>query len=137
MKVKEDPVRAYLRESGCGPHIIEGGLPGLIEQWQTITQSVENGYELGLDDYLNDMDTRQLIEESLEVATPEQHMEAADELARLDQLMLSAVEATDGCLWGAEVAEEEGWNVNQNWWYFSRPTRGNEELDAEIEAAIG
>jgi hypothetical protein len=134
--VKEDPIRAYLRESGCGSHLIEGGLPGLIEKWNAVTQSVENGYALGLDDYLNDMDTRQLIEEALEVATPDQHLEAADEIARLDQLMHSLTKPAGGCLWGAEVAEEEGWNVNQNWWYFSRPIRGNEDLDAEIDAAI-
>jgi len=63
--VKKDPVSEFLKERGCPAHVIRGGLMGLIDSWETTVESVERGYSLGLDDYLNDMDGRQLIEVAL------------------------------------------------------------------------
>ena len=51
-----DPVRDYLQKKGCADHVINGGLAGLVETWEGIVESVAEGYSLGLDDYLNDLD---------------------------------------------------------------------------------
>ncbi|MFN0087200.1 MAG: hypothetical protein ACKVX9_17565 [Blastocatellia bacterium] len=131
----EDPVREYLREKGCAAHVIDGGLEGMVEGWEQIAQSVENGYSLGLDDYLNDMDIRQLIEESLSVATAAQRDAICDRVERADEQMRSLVERAEGCLWGDEVAEEEGWTARNNWWYFTRPLNADPELLLEIDDA--
>ncbi|MDX2032082.1 MAG: hypothetical protein SF339_15515 [Blastocatellia bacterium] len=130
-----DPVREYLNEKGCAAQIVERGLQGLVENWEQIVQSVENGYSLGLDDYLNDMDVRQLIEESLSVATAAQRDAISDRVERADEQMRSLVERAEGCLWGEEVAEEEGWTARNNWWYFTRPLSADPELLSEIDDA--
>lgn len=131
-----DPVRAYLRETGCGGQVVEEGLPGLVAKWERTVQAVANGYPLGLDDYLNDLDARQLLEEALEVATVAQQEEMAERIERADELMQSVTEPTTICLWGDEVAKEEGWTPQENWWYFARPRQANEELLAEIAEVV-
>ncbi len=65
---ENDPVGEFLRKRGCPEHIVRGGLQGLLEGWEEVVRSVGEGYSLGLDDYLNDMDGRQLLEEALAVA---------------------------------------------------------------------
>lgn len=129
----EDPVKEFLRERGCSGHIVERGLDGLVESWQATAQAVAAGYAFGLDDYLNDLDTRQLIADSLVVATNEQRQEFLNRIRQADAQMKDSVELVDGCLWGWEVAEEEGWTPESNWWYFSRPLSANVELLAEID----
>lgn len=130
-----DPVREYLKEKGCAARVVDRGLQGLVENWEQIVQSVEGGYSLGLDDYLNDMDVRQLIEESLSVATATQRNAVADRIGRADEQMRSLVEPAENCLWGEAVAEEEGWTARDNWWYFTRPLNADPELLAEIDDA--
>lgn len=128
-----DPVREYLREKDCATKIIEGGLPGLIENWEDIAASVSEGYALGLDDYLNDMDVRQLIEESLAVATTEQRKAADARLREADETIKAVIEPAGKCLWGDEVAEEEEWSAKRNWWYFSKPVNAEADLLDEID----
>jgi len=131
----KDPVRDYLRERGCGKHVVEGGLEGLVENWEKTVRSVEDGYSLTLDDYLNDLDGRQLIAEALAVAGDQQCAAINARLDRADEKMRNLTEPTEVCLWGEDVAEEEGWTPEENWWYFARPIKADAELLAEIDAA--
>lgn len=132
-----DPVRELLRERGSATHVIEGGLPGLLESWENHVRAVEEGYALGLDDYLNDLDVRQLLEDTLAVATAPERKAAIARLQRADEQMQAVVKRTDVCLWGEEVAEEEGWTAKNNWWYFSRPRHGDPDFLAEVAEAVG
>ncbi|MCG3161594.1 MAG: hypothetical protein JMDDDDMK_02783 [Acidobacteria bacterium] len=131
-----DPVRDFLRERGCADYVVEGGLAGLIESWEKTVQSVEDGYSLTLDDYLNDLDARQLIAEALLVASDDQRAEIAARLNRADEKMRSLTEPATVCLWGKEIAEEESWTAKDNWWYFARPVNADPELLAEIDEAV-
>ena len=129
----EDPVRNFLRNRGCPGHVINGGLHGLAENWESTIQAVKKGYNFGLDDYLNDLDGRQLLEEALAVAPKEQKEAFLKRVHHADELMKSLVESTERCLWGEEVAEAEGWTPKKNWWYFSKPINATPELLSEIE----
>ena len=132
----KDPVRDYLRETGCGDHVIEGGLEGLVEKWEKTVDAVEEGYSLTLDDYLNDLDARQLIAEALVVARDDQRAAINARLNHADQKMRRLTKPAKVCLWGDEVAQEEGWTEEENWWYFARPIKADQELLAEIDEAI-
>ena len=44
---KHDSVASYLAERGCPAAVVEGGFAGLIEQWEALVTSVEEGYGLG------------------------------------------------------------------------------------------
>ena len=129
----KDPVGEFLRKRGCPEYVVQGGLRGLTEGWEEVVRSVEEGYSLGLDDYLNDMDGRQLLEESLRVASAADKREYLRRIRLVDAKMQWLVKPAGRCLWGDETARQEGWTAEKNWWYFSRPITGGDELMAEFE----
>jgi len=130
---EKDPVREFLRQRGCPEHVVRGGLRGLAESWEEVVRSIEEGYSLGLDDYLNDLDGRQLLEEALAVAPAQEKKNALQRVRRADAKMQTLVRPAGRCLWGDETARNEGWTAKKNWWYYSRPVKAGEDLLAEIE----
>src|SRR5262252_2044723 len=131
-----DRVGAFLRERGCGDRLVKGGLPALTEDWEKTVRSVEAGYPLTLDDYLNDLDARQLIADVWAIALDDQRGGVAARLSRADETMRRLTRPVPVCLWGREVAEEEGWTPAENWWYFARPVHAAAEFLAEIDSAL-
>jgi hypothetical protein len=128
-----DPVRDLLERRGCPAHVVAGGLNGLVEQWEHAVDDVEEIYPLGLDDYLNDMDNRQLIEEALEVASEAERRAATPRIRRADERMRALIEPAGRCLWGADLAEQHDWTPQRNWWYFTRPREPGPELAEDLE----
>ncbi|MGE5844563.1 MAG: hypothetical protein ACM32K_06650 [Syntrophaceae bacterium] len=128
----KDPVGEFLRKRGCPEHVVRGGLRGLAENWEEVVRSVEEGYSLGLDDYLNDLDGRQLLEEALAVAPAQDKKTALQRVRRADAKMQTLVRPSGRCLWGDETARHEGWTARKNWWYFSIPVNPGEELLNEL-----
>ncbi len=128
-----DPVRDFLRERGCPDFVVKNGLQGLVKSWKSFVKSVEDGYKFGLDDYLNDLDNRQLLEEALAVAPPREKEEYTQRVEQTDRRMRAIVKAAGKCLWGNEVAETEGWTEERNWWYFSQPIQTSRKLSTEIK----
>lgn len=128
----KDPVGEFLRKRGCPEHVVRGGLRGLAENWEEVVRSVEEGYSLGLDDYLNDLDGRQLLEEALAVAPAQDKKTALQRVRRADAKMQTLVRPSGRCLWGDETARQEGWTARKNWWYFSIPVNPGEELLNEL-----
>ena len=67
----DDPITEFLRKQGASYAIVANGLRGLVENWERVVDQVSKGYPQGLDEYLNDMDGRQLLENALELASVE------------------------------------------------------------------
>jgi hypothetical protein len=116
-----DPIREYCRQKGCADFVVEGGLDYLIPTWERIVDSVVKGEPQYQDDYLNDVDTRQIIAEVLPIATESQREAILERLEAADKRMHSAVVPTKECIWGKENAEQYGWSREEQWWYFTRP----------------
>lgn len=76
-----------------------------------------------------------MIAEALAVASDQQLAAINPRLSRADEKMRSLTEPAKICLWDEEVAEEEGWKAEENWWYFARPIKANAEFLAEIDAS--
>jgi len=129
---EKDSVAEFLRKRGCPEHVVRGGLRGLAESWEEVVRSIEEGYSLGLDDYLNDLDGRQLLEEALAVAPAQEKKTALQRVRRADAKMQTLVRPSGRCLWGDETARQEGWTARKNWWYFSIPVNPGEELLNEL-----
>jgi len=129
---EKDSVAEFLRKRGCPEHVVRGGLRGLAESWEEVVRSIEEGYSLGLDDYLNDLDGRQLLEEALAVAPAQEKKTALHRVRRADAKMQTLVRPAGRCLWGDKTARQEGWTARKNWWYFSIPVNPGEELLNEL-----
>ena len=128
-----DPVREFLRERGAPDHMVEGGLDGLLDYWDTVVEDVTMEYPLGLDDYLNDMDTRELIEGAIEVAPPRERAAALSRVQETDGRLREMVEPAGRCLWGEDMEREEGWSAETNWWYYNKPRHPGPDLKEDLE----
>jgi hypothetical protein len=133
-----DPVRRYLQERGAAAHVVEGGLEGLVRGWEDAVQAVADGYPLDtFDDYLNDLDGRQILADAFAVAPREDAERLHPRIAAADARFGALVVPTARPLWGERAAAAHGWTADRNWWYWSRPRRAGAELDREIDAALG
>ena len=106
------------------PHMNVPTLPMQVERWAQVVEEVERGYSLTFDDYLNDVDLRQLIARSLRAVPPAVRDQLADlreSLQALDARFLAATVQTNHCVWGDSIAEDEGWSRDSEWWYFREP----------------
>jgi len=128
----DEPVADFLRDRGCPPHIVEEGLKGLVERWEGVVESISRGYALGLDDYLNDLDGRELLEGALAVASEQEREKYRKRILRADRRMKALVKPAGKCLWGNDTAKREGWAPEKNWWYFSRPIDAGPDLLSEL-----
>jgi hypothetical protein len=81
-KFTDEQIVDYLRDNGSPPHIVRGGRAGLIARWQKFVSEVEAGYQLGLEDYRNDLDLRGIIE-TLGLAGDEATRNADERLAAM------------------------------------------------------
>lgn len=129
---KTDAVREFLQSRKTAAHLVKAGLPGLVERWERITEDIAQGYELSLEDLLADLDLRNLIAGALEVATAEEKTAVATKLASADKRFRLHTEPSP-CLWGEDVAEDEGWTAKTHWWYFARPRRPGRELKRDLK----
>ncbi len=129
----QDPVRDFLRQQGAPYHVIANGLRGLVENWERIVQMVVEGYPLTLDDYLNDMDGRQLLENALGVAPKELRDAFAGRIQDADLRVRLELVPAGRCLWGQIVADEEGLREDRHWWYFERPRSPGPKLKEELD----
>ena len=115
--------RDFLRARGCPEGVVAGGVDGLIEDWERVADQVERGYPLGLDDYLNDMDGRELIAALMATVARALAPPQRRRLEAADARMRAAVTPLGRCLWGERLADANDWDATANWWYFSRPAK--------------
>jgi hypothetical protein len=110
---------SFLSDAGYSESILEKGLAGLVQDWEKTVKELEKGWTLDWEDFANEVDGRRIIDEIVKAfpaATP-------TNLLQLD-LRFRAATTMDACIWGAEVAQDEGWNSMQHWYYFRVPKSG-------------
>ena len=129
---RSDPVRDWLRARGCPAHIVRAGIPGLVDRWQEIVQSLEESYPFTLDDYLNDMDTRSLLAGVMDHLAGDEARDLEREVQETDRRFRLLSEPLEQCLWGEDVARDEGWGPEREWWYWRRPRNPGPDLEADL-----
>jgi hypothetical protein len=122
-----DVVRDYLEKRGCAQHLCKGGLEGLVARWEAFVDEVAAGYALGLDDYLNDLDLRDILEGALGAAGGSGAKAARRRTAATDERFRGAT-AECAPLWngGGEGAAPKAW------WYGRRPLHPGDELAEDL-----
>jgi hypothetical protein len=126
-------VRRYLEARGCADFIVQGGILGLVDRWESIAADVEHGYDGAIDEYLNDMDIRDILEDALDVAALPDESPLRRRVDVADGRVRASTVAC-GPVWGREVAETEAMDPAVQWWYFVRPREPGDVLRSELEA---
>ena len=132
---EQDAVQKYLQERGCEDEVIARGLAGLVVGWERMVEDlVGEPYPVGLDDYLNDLDTRDILNGALAAAgTGALAVRAAMESA--DEEFKAATLPVKVCLWGESLARQHGWTARKEWWYYRVPTERGADLEEDMKAA--
>lgn len=130
---EEESVRELLRRRGAPDHVVSAGLAGLVESWERTALEVEAGYRLGFDDYLNDLDGRQLLEDAWGAASDADRAKFRRRLAAADRRIQAALVPAGRCVWGVDVARYHGWSAEEQWWYFMRPRAAGEALERDLK----
>ncbi|MFK7742248.1 MAG: hypothetical protein AB8H80_18180 [Planctomycetota bacterium] len=109
----------------------------LLRAWEAFSDSLETGFEFGLDDYLNDVDARQLIANALAQKSTAGTQAVGDKFdARLqaaDDRVRANTEMSGTCLWGTRNEEKNGWTADDNWWYYAVPREREREFNEDLE----
>lgn len=128
----DDRVRVWLERRGCPPYAVDGGIDGLIDRWEGVADEVEDVYEEALDDWLNDLDGRQMLAE-LHAEIPEAFTpQRLKRLAAIDRRVRHDTTTATECLWGEAQADEAGWSPDREWWYWAVPRNPGEDLSADL-----
>ncbi|MGE3647529.1 MAG: hypothetical protein AB7G10_04265 [Reyranellaceae bacterium] len=104
-----------------------------VERWAGIVTSLERGWRFDLDDWLNDMDLRQLIHEGWPLYGPEEKAAVEEALQHADSHFLLHTVDAGKCLWGRKAARREKWSAKANWWYFRKPRKAQTAFIEEVE----
>ena len=129
-----DRIRQYLRRRGCTPSIVKGGLEGLMSHWESVVAAVEEGYDLTLADYRNDMELRDVLQGALEIATTDDRTRAEKTLEGLDQRFRDLTLECNPVV-SEEVIEENGYDPLDQWWFYRRPGRPAPDFEEELREA--
>ena len=123
-----DPVRRYLVNRQVGPHVIKWGLPYLLDEWERTTERVEGDVHTWmLDEWLNDLDGREILHGVLENVAVSDDVRAR--LEPVDARFAAASIEVDECVWGRKAEQRHGWTNRVNWWYWRTPTTPYETFD--------
>jgi hypothetical protein len=104
----------------------------LVDQWVEFTTDLAKGYSFDLDNWLNDVDVRELILEALPMFSREEMGEHALKLDEADKAFMAATRDFKKCVWGKGTARKEKWTPQKNWWYFRTPQSSNPQLEDEL-----
>jgi hypothetical protein len=107
-----------------------------LKRWEKFVQDVEiKGYhDMTLDDWLNDVDLRQLIHLALPLASRAERQAFEQRLTVADVRFRHATVENRKCLWGSKLAKAEKWKPKTHWWWWRAPKLTDAALQAEIEA---
>ena len=117
-----DRVRDYLRSRGYPQHVVSGGFDYLARGWERTAASVARGKTQYHDDYLNDADVRHILEEVLELASPDER----ERVRAADRAIRPHLVPSEGCIWGKRNEERYGYARDRDWWYYHRPENVDE-----------
>lgn len=128
-----DPVRKYLRTRGVSEELVDGGLEAAIDRWDAISRTAKT-YDFTLDDWLNDMDLRDIIEGALSVADDAERASVSERLQTADDRLKKATVKT-GSIWGSAMSGDLAPDPAKAWWYFRRPSKPGEMMKEDLETA--
>lgn len=97
-------------------------LADLLKAWATIVSEVEQGYKLGIEDYTNDLAIRDILQELIQILSPDGQVVLKQLIEPMDARFLQATRPVDRPLLPPLGDESLGF-----WWY-RIPKEAGEDL---------
>jgi hypothetical protein len=129
-----DAITRYLAERGVTDSLRRGGLGGIVARWSAIA-STAGRYDLTLDDWLNDLDLRDILAGALIVAPKHARDEVHSALERADAAFRAATVQSARSLWGKAGEGANPHDRMRQWWYFRYPKHPGATMRADLAEA--
>ena len=110
-----DQIKALLK--GCAAHVERDGLNYLIPTWQRFADVYADREDF-IYEWLNDLDTRDIIEDILEILPEKERSEIESELKTIDSKVLEKTFEINECVCGYKREKENKYNRHKNWYYY-------------------
>ena len=104
-----------------------------VARWAKVVESLKTGWRFDLDDWLNDMDLRQIIHDGWPLYGPDEKAAVEEIIRQADSHFLLHTVDAGKCLWGRKTAKREKWSATRNWWYFRKPRKAETAFIEEVE----
>jgi hypothetical protein len=125
-------VRAFLRDRGLADEIVAEGAEGLVSRWEQAAREAERErYPFGVEDWLGDLDVRQLLHELAGEMPAALGGSLRARLEEADQRLRAATDEASACLWGDGLAKRMKWKAAREWWYWRAPRAVSEDFGGE------
>jgi hypothetical protein len=121
MQKGKTAIQEYCKQKKFASFVIESGLEYLIPRWEKTVLKIKNGYTMTLYEYLNDMDTRKIINEVWSLASDEQIDQYQERLKAADEVYFDSTVPSEECIWGSQNAAKYGYIQEVDWWYYHVP----------------
>ena len=118
-----DRIKAILKDNA--DVVRKDGLNYLIPAWQRFASEYAH-IESSLDEWLNDLDTRMIVENILNVLPQNERAKVEEVLKHIDDQVREKTFMINECAWGPEVEQREGYTRQRHWYYY----RVNEKVFA-------
>jgi hypothetical protein len=109
-------VRTYFKQQGYAEHVIEGGVERLLKDWEDVCAPINEN----LDEYINSLDGRRILQEALDLMSDAERAQLADRIASADRKFLEWTEPAESVI-GPEGLGRDGYDRNVDWWYWRVP----------------
>jgi len=107
-------------------------LEDLVDRWEQIAAHAAT-YNLTLDDWLNDLDLRDIIGRRTAEASAPLPAAVQSRLAIADEAFRAATRESSQSLWGPTAGGEH--HATRQWWYFRYPMRPGLTMRHDLETA--
>jgi hypothetical protein len=114
-----DKIKQAIKD--CADFVVKDGLNYLIPTWKEFAESVDKNDGSIIYEYLNDLDTRNIIDRILPFVADEERNKIVAELEQYDKNFISKTFATKECLWGQENEIKNGYTRQKNFYYYRAP----------------
>jgi hypothetical protein len=93
------------------------GLNYLIPNWQEFADLYAENEEL-IYEWLNDLDTRKIIDEILQILSYQDRIKIELVLEPIDKKIIDKTFEINECVWGDNVEIQEKYDRQKNWYYY-------------------
>jgi hypothetical protein len=100
---------------------VKDGLNYLIPQWRKFTNSVDENDGSTIDEYLNDLDVRKIIDTILPLLSEQERDRIISVIDFDDKQFISKTFEVKDCMWGQENEVIHGFTRQNHFYYYRAP----------------